>query len=386
MSTIGTVNSSNAALITDDYAGRLKERRTADAVSTANPGEAGVSSQTSPSYANGFQAGIQLTGAQDQEFRPYDATGLPKKINTGADSELRAGEAGRQGNGSAAVEDAQQAKTPDSQPAVPGEKDLDDPQVQQAVARLRSTEEKVKAHEAAHKAAGGAMTGPVSYSYTRGPDGKNYITGGEVPINVSPGRTPQETISRMQQVMRAALAPADPSPQDRAVAAQAATTAQNARQQEAEAETESQLAESSGATTAATSDAAIADAINQIEAKRDNSDGTGRVAGKSRSGEPAPSFQPDAASWPMVSGEGRPASETTNSGLLGLISRQAYSDPAVAGSKESNGKYPAATRQDGISSAAGEYAAYGNASSRTGVLVPAQATGFGSVRPVSFKV
>jgi hypothetical protein len=109
-----------------------------------------------------------------------------------------------------------------------------DPQLQAAVAQLKSTEEKVKAHEAAHKAAGGAITGPVSFTYTRGPDGRNYITGGEVPITISAGRTPQETISRMQQVIQAALAPADPSPQDRAVAGQAAAQQQAARQKATE--------------------------------------------------------------------------------------------------------------------------------------------------------
>ena len=108
-----------------------------------------------------------------------------------------------------------------------------DPQVQAEVARLKSTEEKVKAHEAAHKSAGGTMTGPVSYTYTRGPDGRNYVSGGEVPISVSSGKTPQETISRMQQVIQAALAPADPSPQDRSVAAQAAALQQQARQEAA---------------------------------------------------------------------------------------------------------------------------------------------------------
>jgi hypothetical protein len=106
-----------------------------------------------------------------------------------------------------------------------------DPQVQAQISQLKSIEEKVKAHEAAHKTAGGTMTGPVSYTYTRGPDGKNYITGGEVPISISSGKTPQETISRMQQVIQAALAPADPSPQDRAVAAQASAMQQEARQQ-----------------------------------------------------------------------------------------------------------------------------------------------------------
>ncbi|MGB4598462.1 MAG: putative metalloprotease CJM1_0395 family protein [Trichlorobacter sp.] len=107
---------------------------------------------------------------------------------------------------------------------------LEDPQIQQMVARLKQTEQKVKAHEAAHKAAGGNLASGASYSYTQGPDGRNYITGGEVQIDMSPGRTPQETVSKMQQVIRAALAPADPSGQDRAVAAQAANQMTQARQ------------------------------------------------------------------------------------------------------------------------------------------------------------
>lgn len=114
----------------------------------------------------------------------------------------------------------------------PGNSSKLDPQVQMEIARLQAIDAKVKAHEAAHKAAGGTMTGPVSYTYTRGPDGKTYVTGGEVPISVSPGKTPQETARKMQQVIQAALAPADPSPQDRAVAAQAASLAQQARQEE----------------------------------------------------------------------------------------------------------------------------------------------------------
>jgi hypothetical protein len=119
-------------------------------------------------------------------------------------------------------------------PYSPADQTKKDPQVEAAIQQLKSIEEKVKAHEAAHKSAGGAMTGPVSYTYTRGPDGKNYITGGEVPISVTPGKTPQETISRMQQVIQAALAPADPSSQDRAVASQAAAQQQQARQEQSQ--------------------------------------------------------------------------------------------------------------------------------------------------------
>ncbi len=76
-------------------------------------------------------------------------------------------------------------------------------------------------HEMAHKAVGGQYAGAVHYSYTQGPDGRNYITGGEVSIDVSPEADPEETIRKMQIVRAAALAPADPSPQDLAVAQRA---------------------------------------------------------------------------------------------------------------------------------------------------------------------
>ena len=115
-------------------------------------------------------------------------------------------------------------------------KSIDDPQVQQQISRLKQTEEKVKAHEAAHKAVGGNLASSASYSYTQGPDGRSYITGGEVQIDMSSGRTPEETISRMQQVIRAALAPADPSGQDRAVAAQASSQMAEAQQQKLQSE------------------------------------------------------------------------------------------------------------------------------------------------------
>lgn len=115
-------------------------------------------------------------------------------------------------------------------------KSVEDPQVKQQIDRLKAIEEKVKAHEAAHKAVGGNLSGAVSYSYTQGPDGRSYITGGEVQIDMSGGRTPQETISKMQQVIRAALAPADPSGQDRAVAAQAASQMAQAQQEKLQAD------------------------------------------------------------------------------------------------------------------------------------------------------
>jgi len=101
------------------------------------------------------------------------------------------------------------------------------------VEKLRARDAEVRAHEAAHMAAGGAhVRGGASYSYQTGPDGKAYAIGGEVSIDVSAiSGNPQATIQKMQQLRAAALAPAEPSGADRAVAATASQTEARARQQ-----------------------------------------------------------------------------------------------------------------------------------------------------------
>lgn len=89
------------------------------------------------------------------------------------------------------------------------------------VARLKSIDAEVRAHEMAHVSAGGGLTGAATYSYTKGPDNKMYATSGEVSISMKEGRTPEETISIARQIQAAAMAPSDPSPQDYKVAASA---------------------------------------------------------------------------------------------------------------------------------------------------------------------
>jgi hypothetical protein len=98
------------------------------------------------------------------------------------------------------------------------------------VEQLKQRDREVRAHEMAHVAAGaGVVTSGASYSFETGPDGRRYAVGGEVGINVSPGRTPEETLSRAEKIRAAALAPADPSGQDRQIAARAASMAAEAR-------------------------------------------------------------------------------------------------------------------------------------------------------------
>lgn len=101
---------------------------------------------------------------------------------------------------------------------------------QTEIRELSARDREVRAHEQAHMAVGGQYAGGVSYDYSRGPDGRLYATGGSVSIDISPvAGDPAATIDKMQQVQRAALAPAEPSGADRAVAAQAAQMIAQAR-------------------------------------------------------------------------------------------------------------------------------------------------------------
>nr|WP_242521833.1 putative metalloprotease CJM1_0395 family protein [Motiliproteus sp. SC1-56] len=90
------------------------------------------------------------------------------------------------------------------------------------VRELARIDREVRAHEAAHAAAGGALAGAPRYQLTRGPDGRLYATAGEV--NIDTGRVngdPEATLEKARTIIQAALAPANPSPQDLRVAAEA---------------------------------------------------------------------------------------------------------------------------------------------------------------------
>lgn len=94
-------------------------------------------------------------------------------------------------------------------------------QEQDVISQLAARDREVRAHEQAHAAVGGQYAGSPTYSFQRGPDGVRYAVGGEVSIDTSKAATPEETIRKAQVVRQAALAPAEPSPQDRRVAAEA---------------------------------------------------------------------------------------------------------------------------------------------------------------------
>ena len=100
---------------------------------------------------------------------------------------------------------------------------------QQQVEHLKRRDAEVRAHEAAHAGAAAGLGGSPSYSYQQGPDGRRYAIGGEVQVQLQRGSTPEETIRNAQTVRSAAMAPAQPSGQDRGVAAAAAAMEAEAR-------------------------------------------------------------------------------------------------------------------------------------------------------------
>ncbi len=106
---------------------------------------------------------------------------------------------------------------------------------------LRNRDREVRAHEAAHKAVAGSYArGSAQFTFENGPDGRRYAVGGEVSIDTSKvSGDPQATIQKAQTIRRAANAPAQPSGQDRSVAASATQMEAEARQELAESQNSS---------------------------------------------------------------------------------------------------------------------------------------------------
>lgn len=151
---------------------------------------------------------------------------------------------------------------------------------QRQVQELREIDRKVRAHEQAHIAAGGDLVrGGATYTYQLGPDDKRYAVGGEVSIDASPGKTPEETIPKAQHIRETALAPAEPSAQDRSVASAAS-------RMEADAQLELLAKQREESARSASSDSGVsgnADSLSATEASKRS--GTGLYQSVARGGD-----------------------------------------------------------------------------------------------------
>ena len=103
------------------------------------------------------------------------------------------------------------------------------PEEEAQVSKLAQRDQEVKAHEQAHVAASGGLAGSPSYTYQTGPDGKKYAVGGEVSISRGGSSNTDQALRDAEAVKRGALAPAQPSSQDRSVASKAEADIQRLR-------------------------------------------------------------------------------------------------------------------------------------------------------------
>lgn len=212
----------------------------------------------------GAAAGLPVSGAEDASSgRKGEAVaGLPsedkairtggvavltpeavialQKTETGNETGARSrpddgtGAGSQEGRSSGAVAQTQDDPEKEEDPDGDGLNEAEEKQVE----KLAQRDREVRAHEQAHARVGGAYASAPSYTFQQGPDGKRYAIGGEVQIDTAKERTPEATIRKMQIVIRAATAPAEPSSQDLKVAQQARSQLSEAqaelRQQKAE--------------------------------------------------------------------------------------------------------------------------------------------------------
>ena len=176
--------------------------------------------QPSTAPENGNQADVTFISGNEGDVKASNTDEERTEQNTEQDT-------------STGVKDQSSENTERTENESKQQERIQEQQQQQDLELIRSLSQRdseVRAHENAHSAVGGQYAGSASYTYQRGPDGVNYAVGGEVSIDAGaiPGN-PQATLEKMQLVQRAALAPAEPSAQDRKVAALAAQQANQAR-------------------------------------------------------------------------------------------------------------------------------------------------------------
>ncbi len=205
----------------------------------SSPASTPVSS-SSPAGDNAQGTNTSLTGADTVAL---SSAALQLALQNGKDSATPSSTDGRELRQTQELEQAQNplgktnnaasSETEEAEDkAAPGETNSSqpNPQEQQKIQALKLRDQEVRTHEAAHAAVGGQYAGAPKLEYETGPDGKRYAVSGEVSIDLSKVKgSPQETIAKMEQIQAAALAPAQPSSQDRRVAARAAQIATQAR-------------------------------------------------------------------------------------------------------------------------------------------------------------
>ena len=228
---VGSLNPAESAALGLTPVGNSKSNESVDFPPIAGSGEIlarieentqSQSSETNPNLNVG--RGIEV----EEEKSALEVSNLSGS-EEGSETQLRADQSTQPGQTQESKEKEDKDAFADQDEKKPNGDPLTDTEKRE-VEDLEKRDQEVRQHEQAHVSAGGRhIRGGIQYDYTQGPNGKRYVVGGEVDIDLSPESTPQATITKMQQVRQAALAPAEPSAADRSVAAAASQREQQAR-------------------------------------------------------------------------------------------------------------------------------------------------------------
>lgn len=283
-----------------------------------------VAGQSEDNYVN--LATSQISGSQqgtDEQYSHQRYIAYNAYINLGREQPLSPAEqfaqiqsAGQNPEGTDSTGTTQEAEEekevdPNTPRAANGEPLTEEEQAE--LQDMKSRDEEVRVHEQAHQSAGGQYASAPHYEYENGPDGKRYVTDGSVNIDVGEESDPQATIDKMQVVKRAALAPAQPSAQDRRVYAEASQKEAEARRelneqrQEEAAAAQGQGQEQSQAASATGSNAASTSGATGTNATGNNT--TGNVIGSRQAQPQTASNQPQAQ---QTTPEGTPSSSSSS--------------------------------------------------------------------------
>jgi len=97
----------------------------------------------------------------------------------------------------------------------------EDVAIKSKIAQLEIREKSIISHEKMHLMIGGNLASGPSYIYTNGPDGKRYISGGQVDMRMPSGGNLNSLLNGLRRIKSAATAVGNPSGADLNTAATA---------------------------------------------------------------------------------------------------------------------------------------------------------------------
>lgn len=199
-----------------------------------------VINNLSSNYANTVAPfaplGRQVVGQESADLKSSTFKALEQSADAARSENRRSpedrpneqGEEQRVRSGAVSTQSSTQTNSPQADKAAAEKERLANERKQ--INELAARDREVHAHEQAHAAVAGQYAGTITYQFVRGPDGISYAVGGEVSIDSSAiPNDPEATLRKARQIQMAANAPADPSSQDRRVAAEAAQMENQAR-------------------------------------------------------------------------------------------------------------------------------------------------------------